>query len=414
MNHTPKPSAAIIGGGPAGLMAAEVLAMAGVQVDVYDAMPSVGRKFLLAGIGGLNITHSEEFSLFCSRYGEQQSDLQTCLDAFTPMQLCNWIHDLGVDTFVGSSGRVFPTEMKAAPLLRAWLHRLRSHGVRIHVRTRWLGWHAEGGLRMSGPEGEYRIHPQATVFALGGASWPKLGSDGSWKPLFEAQGVNVASLESANCGFEVHWSDYLRERYAGTPLKNIAMQVQGPDGQLHHKAGEALLSAHGLEGSLVYAFSRTIRHTIAQQGQATVWLDLLPNTSRDKILHELIRKRAGHSLPHVLKTKLGISGVKLALVHEHLGKVQTEDQATLADTLKALPITLTTPRPIAEAISTAGGVRFDNLNPHFMLKNQPGHFVAGEMLDWDAPTGGYLLTACLATGLAAGKGALQWIKQSAN
>lgn len=228
MTVTSETCTAIIGGGPAGLMAAEVLAMAGVQVDVYDAMPSVGRKFLLAGIGGLNITHSEEFDLFCSRFGEQRPDLQTCLNAFTPDQLCQWIHGLGVETFVGTSGRVFPKEMKAAPLLRAWLHRLRGHGVRIHVRTRWLGWHPDGGgLQMKGPTGEYRIEPKAVVFALGGASWPKLGSDGSWKPLFEARGVNVAPLESANCGFDVAWSDYLRERYAGAPLKNIAMQKIG-------------------------------------------------------------------------------------------------------------------------------------------------------------------------------------------
>lgn len=413
MTSTPKTCAAIIGGGPAGLMAAEVLANAGVQVDVYDAMPSVGRKFLLAGIGGLNITHSEEFSLFCSRYGEQEKDLQACLNAFTPDQLCQWIHSLGVETFVGTSGRVFPKEMKAAPLLRAWLHRLRSRGVRIHVRTRWLGWHPDGGLVMKGPANEYRIEPQAVVFALGGASWPKLGSDGSWKPLFEAQGVNVAPLESANCGFDVPWSDYLRERYAGSPLKNIAMQIEDPTGKVHGRAGEVLISAHGLEGSLVYAFSRTIRQTIAQRDKATLLLDLLPNTPREKIVHELGLKRAGHSMAQVLKTKLGISGVKLALVHEHLGKVQADNTETLADTLKALPIIVTTPRPIAEAISTAGGVKFDHLNAHFMVNKLPGHFVAGEMLDWEAPTGGYLLTACMATGLAAGQGALQWLKQSA-
>lgn len=405
---------AIVGGGPAGLMAAEVLAQAGYQVDVYDAMPSVGRKFLLAGIGGLNITHSEEYARFCTRYADRQTPLQAVLDQLTPEHLCSWVHGLGVATFVGTSGRVFPKEMKAAPLLRAWLHRLRANGVRLHVRSKWLGWTEQGALAFNTPQGELWVEPQATLLALGGASWPKLGSDGAWVKTLVDKGVHVAPLESANCGFEVRWSNVFCEQFAGSPLKSVALTVLDQAGKRHERQGEMVISKQGVEGSLIYAFSREIRQLINVQGEATFTLDLLPGRSLDRVRSELAGKaRTTHSWSNYLKNKLGIKGVKMALLREVLNEEQLKDEAMLALTLKALPITVHATRPIEEAISTAGGVCFESLDAHLMIKHLPGTFVAGEMLDWEAPTGGYLLTACFATGLAAGRGVDFWLKNSA-
>ncbi len=403
---------AIIGGGPAGLMAAEVLSKAGIQVDLYDAMPSVGRKLLLAGIGGLNITHSEDYKKFCSRYGAEQSLLQSSLDHFKPDHLRTWIHGLGIDTFVGTSGRVFPKEMKAAPLLRAWLHRLRLNGVRFHVRHHWKGWADDGTLRITGPDGDITIQPDATILALGGASWPKLGSDGAWVSLLKPQGINPAPLQSANCGFETPWSALLKQKFSGEPLKSIAISFTDHTGETYQRQGECIISREGVEGSLIYALSRPLRETINHTGSATFTIDLAPERTPKKILDALCR-RGSKSLSSYLKSALGFTGVKTVLLYEVLGKEQVNDIKTLVATIKALPITVHTTRPIAEAISTAGGVCFDDVDQHFMIKKLPGVFVAGEMLDWEAPTGGYLLTACLATGLQAGHGVLNWLTAQA-
>ncbi len=412
MPHSNPPFVAVIGGGPAGLMAAEVLSNAGVQVDVFDAMPSAGRKLLLAGIGGLNITHSEEYARFCARYAERQPHLQAALDAMPPTALRQWVHGLGVDTFVGTSGRVFPKEMKAAPLLRAWLHRLRSLGVRLHVRHTWQGWGEQGELLFNTPTGPLVKAPMATVLALGGASWPKLGSNGAWVPWLKEKGVQVAPLESANCGFEVQWSDYLRTKFAGSPLKSVTLTFTDLHERETTRAGELVIGQHGVEGSLIYAFSREIRQRLNAQGSATFRLDLLPGRTHERVRSELQGlTRSGHSVPSYFKSKLGISGVKLALLHEVLGKEDFKNIDKLLSTIKALPITVSATRPIAEAISTAGGVCFSNLDQHYMLSDQPGTFVAGEMLDWEAPTGGYLLNACFATGLCAGKGVLRWLAE---
>jgi uncharacterized flavoprotein (TIGR03862 family) len=411
MSDYTAPQVAIIGGGPAGLMAAEVLSHAGVQVDIYDAMPSLGRKFLQAGIGGLNITHSETYETFCGRYGDRRSQLQALLDRLPPSALRSWVHRLGIDTFVGSSGRVFPTQMKAAPLLRAWLHRLRSSGVRLHVRHRWLGWDADGALRLVNPGGEISIQPQATVLALGGASWPQLGSDGAWLPWLQARGVEIAPLQSANCGFEVAWSAHLRDKFAGAQLKSIALTFTDVLGHTEQRQGEMVISAHGVEGGLIYAFSQRLREYLNAHGSATFTLDLTPGRDAERVLAEVSHPRGSRSASSHLQSRVGITGVKVALLHEVLSKEQFADASTLAATIKALPITVRATRPIAEAISTAGGVSFNSLDQNLMLTALPGVFVAGEMVDWEAPTGGYLLTACFATGLSAGLGVRDWLKR---
>lgn len=412
MPDSTAPRVAIIGGGPAGLMAAETLCVAGVQVDIYDAMPSLGRKFLLAGVGGLNITHSEPYEAFCARYGDRQAQLKPILDRLPPSAVCSWANGLGIDTFVGSSGRVFPLKMKAAPLLRAWLHRLRSAGVRLHVRHRWLGWDSDGGLRLTNTEGEISIRPQATVLALGGASWPQLGSDGAWVPWLQAIGVKIAPLQSANCGFEVVWSEHLRNKYAGAPLKSVALTFTDVQGHTERRQGEMIIGAHGVEGSLIYSFSRQLREYLNAHGRATFTLDLAPGYETGRLLAEVSHPRGARSVSSHLKSRIGITGIKMALLHEVLDKEQVGDAATLAATIKALPITVHATRPIAESISTAGGVCFSNLDNNLMLTDLPGVFVAGEMLDWEAPTGGYLLTACLGTGVSAGLGVLEWLRAS--
>lgn len=403
---------AVIGGGPAGLMAAELLAQGGVQVDLYDAMPSVGRKFLLAGVGGMNITHSEPFDTFLSRYGARSNSIKPMLDAFPPAALCEWIHGLGVETFVGSSGRVFPKDMKAAPLLRAWLHRLRESGVRFHVRHRWLGWDADGALRLAGPQGEMSVQVDAVVLALGGGSWAKLGSDGAWVLLLAQRGVEVAPLLPSNCGFDVAggWSEHLRSRFAGQPLKNVALRFSDAAGHVHQRKGELMLSDTGVEGSLVYALSARLRDTIAAQGLATLELDLAPDKPLQRVIAEVAHPRGARSLSSHLQSRAGIKGLKMALLREILSMAQLNDPVKLAHAIKSLPLTLIAPRPLDEAISSAGGVRFEALDDKLMLRKLPGMFCAGEMLDWEAPTGGYLLTACFASGRVAGQGVLNYLR----
>ncbi|AMC36605.1 TIGR03862 family flavoprotein [Janthinobacterium sp. B9-8] len=401
---TPRKSVAIIGGGPAGLMAAEILSQGGVDVDLFDAMPSVGRKFLLAGVGGLNITHSESAEPFLARYGKHSSELQPLLAAFGNDALQEWVHGLGVETFVGSSGRVFPKEMKAAPLLRAWISRLRSSGVRIHVRHRWLGWNEAEQMRFATPDGEISHSSDATILALGGASWAKLGSDGLWQPLLAEKGVVIEPLSAANCGFDIGWSDHLSERFAGSPLKAVAIEFKGV-----RKQGEFVLTKGGVEGSLIYTFSAAIRDEIKANGSADILLDLAPGKSLERVLEDLKRPRGADSMASHLRRKLGIEGVKAGLLREEISRNDFNDMNKLAAAIKGLPLKLLAPRPIDEAISSAGGVCFEAMSPALMLEKIPGVFCAGEMLDWEAPTGGYLITACLASGRQAGLGALEYL-----
>jgi uncharacterized flavoprotein (TIGR03862 family) len=395
----------VVGGGPAGLMAAEVLSRAGASVDLYDAMPSVGRKFLLAGKGGLNLTHSEMHDAFAARYGDRRREIEPMLRRFGATELREWAQGLGVATFVGTSGRVFPTDMKAAPLLRAWLARLRNSGVRFHMRHRWVGWADEGtGLRFATESGEVDVRGHdSVVLALGGASWPRLGSDGAWVPLLESRGVTLRALAPSNCGFEVAgWTDFFRSKFAGAPMKNVALSFQH-----FHQPGEFVITDTGVEGSLVYAASGPVRDTIAAKGEAIVHLDLLPQRDLNFVTAEVARPRGSRSLSTHLKSRLGLDGVKSALLHELLTKEVMHDPAQLAAAIKSLPLKLVKPRPVEEAISSAGGVTFDAMTDGLMLHDIPGVFCAGEMLDWEAPTGGYLLTACFASGVVAGQAAAQ-------
>ncbi|MNZ33085.1 dihydropyrimidine dehydrogenase subunit A [compost metagenome] len=403
------PLAVVIGAGPAGLMAAEALAQAGLAVQVFDAMPSVGRKFLLAGVGGMNITHSEPYPQFVARYAERESEIKRLLGDFDADALRQWIHGLGIDTFVGTSGRVFPTDMKAAPLLRAWLKRLRDSGVVIHTRHRWLGWHADGALQIAYPQGELQVKADVVVLALGGGSWARLGSDGAWQPVLAERAVDISPLQASNCGFEVAgWSALLKDKFAGAPLKNIALGMPGTA----TRKGEFILTAQGVEGSLVYAWSAPLREAINRDGQATLLLDLLPDKPVDKIAQALAKPRGSRSMAKHLHSQLGIDGAKAGLLRELTDQATFADMAALARAIKALPITLVRTRPLDEAISSAGGVRFEGLDEGLMLKGMPGVFCAGEMLDWEAPTGGYLLTACFASGLRAGRAAADWLARS--
>ncbi|MEN4918612.1 TIGR03862 family flavoprotein [Achromobacter spanius] len=389
---------AVIGGGPAGLMAAEGLSARGLQVDVYDAMPSVGRKFLMAGRGGLNLTHSEPAAPFLARYGARSSQVAPWLGTLDAAGLRAWADGLGIPTFVGSSGRVFPQEMKAAPLLRAWLARLRASGVRFHMRHRWLGW-PEGTqpcadvLRFDTLDGVLTHAADAVVLALGGGSWAKLGSDGAWAAGLQAHGIPVAPLRPANCGFDVAWSDHFRERYAGHPVKSVSMHCGGPARQ-----GEFVVSATGIEGSLVYALSAPLRDQIETQGSAVATLDLAPDWPAEKVMAAVTHPRGARSMSSHLQSRLGLTGVKAGLLRECATAEDFRDPARLGLRIKALPLRLERARPIDEAISTAGGVSFDALTAGLMLKSAPGVFCVGEMLDWEAPTGGYLLTACMASG----------------
>jgi uncharacterized flavoprotein (TIGR03862 family) len=408
-------SVAIIGGGPAGLMAAEVLTAAGHQVTVFDAKPSVGRKFLLAGKGGLNLTHSEPFVPFVARFGARAAQIEPLLRDFDADALRAWAAALGVETFVGSSGRVFPRDLKAAPLLRAWLHRLRSQGVTFAMRHRWMGWTNDGAFRFATPDGERLVRPRATLLALGGASWPQLGSDGAWAALLQARGVDVAPLRPANCGFDVAataahpqspgWSERFAAEFAGQPVKPVALAAEG----FPARPGEFVITAHGIEGSLIYAASATLRDQIERDGAATLYLDLLPQLTPERVLADVQHPRGSRSLSSHLKSRLHLGPLKLGLLHELLTREQMQHAPTLAAALKRLPLTLRAPRPVAEAISTAGGVRFEALTAKLMLTALPGVFCAGEMLDWEAPTGGYLLTASFASGRAAARGLVDWL-----
>lgn len=443
MNQTMSPQqlpacdVAVVGGGPAGLMAAEQLARAGVAVHLFDAMPSVGRKFLLAGKGGLNLTHSEPFDAFAGRYGARQDRLQPLLRDFGAAELRAWARDLGVETFIGTSGRVFPADMKAAPLLRAWLHRLRGLGVRFHMRHRWCGWDGQGALHFQAPAGAVTVASRAVVLALGGASWARLGSDGAWVPLLAESGVPLAPLRPANCGFDVlagaagetrreflrelvgqhpappvGWTRHFAERFAGQPFKSVAIAFQGRDGRSFSRRGEFVATATGVEGSLVYAVSALLRDEIEAHGGATFTVDLLPDHSPERVLSEVTHPRGSRSLSSHLKSRLGLEGIKMGILYELLDKEQLGDPLALARAIKAVPITVVAARPMDEAISTAGGVAFEGLDAHLMLQARPGVFCAGEMLDWEAPTGGYLLTACMATGVRAGRGAASWLHAS--
>lgn len=390
-------------------MAAETLLDGGASVDLYDAMPSVGRKFLLAGKGGLNITHAESPDKFLRRYGSRQAQLAPLLKPFGAQQLRDWVHGLGIETFVGTSQRVFPREMKAAPLLRAWLHRLRVAGARIHVRHRWTGWHDNGALRFEAPAGEKTVTADCTVLALGGGSWARLGSDGAWVPLLTARGVPMAPLQPANCGFEIAWSAHFRERHAGQPVKAVSASFTDASGNAHRRSGELMISDYGIEGSLIYALSAPLRDTITAQGGVTLHLDLAPDKDLARVFAEVSHPRGSRSLSSHLQGRLGIKGVKSGLLREALSTAEMHDPQRLAATIKSLPLRLTAARPLDEAISSAGGVPFEVLDEHLMLKALPGVFCAGEMLDWEAPTGGYLLTGCFASGRAAGNGALNYI-----
>jgi len=408
MPQTAPQHVTIIGGGPAGLMAAEVLSQAGLHVDLYDGMPSVGRKFLLAGVGGMNITHSEAYPTFLSRYAERAPYIAPLLRGFGAEALCEWIHGLGIETFVGTSGRVFPTDMKAAPLLRAWLKRLRDQGVVIHTRHRWTGWNAHGDLLIHSPDGEKTVRGDAVLLALGGGSWSRLGSDGTWLKLLEGKGVPCAPLQASNCGFEVSaWSELMVSKFAGAPLKNVAIGL----GDDKPRLGECVITAAGIEGSLIYALSAPIREAINTTGSATVNIDLLPSKPVDKVQAALTKPRGSRSMSKHLHSQLGLDGVKAALLRELAPAEHFNDPAQLAAAIKALPLTLVKTRPMDEAISTAGGVPFEALDERLMLKQLPGVFCAGEMLDWEAPTGGYLLTGCFASGRAAGRGMVEWLKR---
>ncbi|QSX76143.1 TIGR03862 family flavoprotein [Lysobacter arenosi] len=404
---------AIIGGGPAGLMAAEVARAAGLQVDLFEAKGSVGRKFLIAGKGGLNLTHGEPRPEFDARYGSRRDDIAAWLDDFDADALREWARDgFGIDTYVGTSGRVFPMDRKAAPLLRGWVRRLREQGVSFHVQHRWLGWDDDGALRFDTPDGEQAFVADATVLALGGGSWPELGSDGAWEDLLRTRGVEVAPLQPSNCGFDIGWSEHFAGRHAGAPLKPVVAHWRDDAGVEHALQGECVVTATGIEGSLVYALSATLRDAIAANGEARIELDLAPGRDLQRLQHDLSRPRGGRSLSEHLRRHAGITGVKSGLLHEVLGKEALHDDAVLARTIKRLPLRLLRPRPIAEAISSAGGVRLEALDEALMTRSMPGVFCAGEMLDWEAPTGGYLLTACFASGLRAARGAVAWLSRS--
>ncbi len=400
---------AIVGGGPAGLMAAETARAAGLVVDVYDAKGSVGRKFLIAGKGGLNLTHSDPPELFASRYRERADVVAPWLREFGPEHLREWARGFGVDTFVGSSGRVFPADLKAAPLLRGWVRRLREQGVDFHVHHRWTGWGEDDALAFETKDrGRVFVQTDAVLFALGGGSWPELGSDGAWvAPLREA-GIEVATLAPSNCGFDVPWTEHFSSRFAGQPLKQVAIRCDAA-GIRHSLRGEFVVTATGVEGSLVYAVSAPLRDAIAREGEVLVHLDLAPDRTLERLRADLAKEDRGRSLSERLRRRAGIDGVKAGLVYECLPKAARDDSATLAAGIKSLPIRLQRPRPMAEAISTAGGVSFDALTANLMAKNRPGVFFAGEMLDWEAPTGGYLLTACFASGKIAGRAAAEWL-----
>jgi uncharacterized flavoprotein (TIGR03862 family) len=401
---------AVIGAGPAGLMAAEVAATGGARVTVFEAMPSAGRKLLMAGRGGLNLTHSEPLPAFLSRYGEAAGRLAPSLKAFSPSDLRAWSNGLGEETFVGSSGRVFPKSFKASPLLRAWLRRLDGMGVELALRHRWMGWNGNGELLLQSPRGPIRVVANAVVLALGGASWPRLGADGNWVDLLAGRGVAVAPLRPANCGFAINWSDRFKERFAGTPIKTISLSFAE-----RTVRGEAVVTREGIEGGAIYALSAALRDAIEMRGQATLRLDLRPDLSPSRLREQLSAPRGKQSISTFLRKVIGLSPVGTGLLQEAAhrdGAALSElSPSALADRINNLSLVLAAPSSLARAISTAGGIRLDELDDGYMLRRLPGVFAAGEMLDWEAPTGGYLLQASFATGAAAGRGALKWLEK---
>ena len=395
---------AIVGGGPAGLMAAEALSNFRCETHLFDSMPSFGRKFLMAGKSGLNLTHGEEYPRFLSRYGERLSVLKPSIDAFTPNLLRQWASSLGIETFVGSSGRVFPTHYKASPLLRAWLGRLDRAGVQFHRRHRWVGLPEPGRLAFQTENGPLDFRADACILALGGTSWPRLGSDGAWQAILEKKGITIAPFRPSNCGFSVDWSDHFRDRFAGEPVKTVRLQAEGQSLQ-----GEFVISRRGVEGSAIYTLSAELRDALAAKGQADLTLDLLPDLSDEEIFNRINRRRGSESLSNHLRKTLGLKGVKMGLLRECTDKDSFQDMSRLVKAIKALPVPLRSTHPIEEAISVAGGIPFEALDKNLMLTRCPGLFCAGEMLDWEAPTGGYLLNACMATGRTAGLGAAGWL-----
>lgn len=414
---------AIIGGGPAGLMAAEALSAGNVQVDLYESKASVGRKFLVAGKGGLNLTHAEPFASFLTRFrpsgfggpqfGADCVQLLQLLTAFTPNAVREWCHSLEIETFIGPSGRVFPKDLLATPILQRWTKRLTDNGVRIHTGHHWSGWNEERELTFETAEGSRSVQSNAVILALGGASWPKLGSDGNWVPLLQQQDTEIAKLQPANCGFNVAWSDHFRDRFAGTPLKSVVLTATNTAGEVFSRQGSCVVTQYGLEGSLIYAASAQLRDEITQFGSATLMLDLAPDRTTEYLVKRLSIPRGSRTLSNHLKSKVNIKGVQAGLLREFASD-SLQDPTKLAAAIKALPVSMTAARPIDEAISTAGGVRFHQLDKTLMAKSMPGVFYAGEMLDWEAPTGGYLLTACFATGKVAGQGALAWVETLGN
>ncbi|MES1989898.1 MAG: TIGR03862 family flavoprotein [Pseudomonadota bacterium] len=398
---------AIIGGGPAGLMAADALIARGYRPHLFDAMPSLGRKFLMAGKSGLNLTHSEPFAGFATRFGAASDALKPALEALTPDDIVKWAAALGIETFTGSSGRIFPTDFKAAPLLRAWIRRLREGGLSVHVRHRWTGWNEEDALIFETRDRATTFKTDATVLALGGPSWPQLGSDGVWVSEFARRGVRVAPFRPANCGFDVAWTPFVRERFQGEPVKPVVLSFEGES----HR-GEFVVSANGVEGSGIYTLSAKLRDAIERDGSATLMLDLAPDRSVSRLSGNLSRPRGKTSFANHLRKVTGLDGVKAALLRECLDNKVFEDMELLAQGIKALPLKLVRPRPVEEAISTAGGVAFAGLDETYMLRNVEGVFCAGEMLDWEGPTGGYLLSACFASGRAAGAGAADWLERN--
>jgi uncharacterized flavoprotein (TIGR03862 family) len=375
-----------------------------VKVEVYDSMPSLGRKFLMAGKSGLNITHSEPFEQFVTRYGSRRRQIEPLLKKFGPVELRAWVHGLGLETFVGTSGRVFPAGMKASPLLRAWLKRLDAAGVKFHVRHKWVGWNEDGSLKLLSPAGPKNIKPEAVILALGGGSWSRLGSSGEWVPWLKPAGVEVESLRPSNCGFDAAWSQYFREKYEGRPIKSVILSF----GEFRQQ-GEFIVTKEGVEGSLIYAASAAIRDEIEAKGKAMIELDMAPDRSVEWLVEKIYKPRGSRSMASHLERTLGIKGVKAGLLREFVPKEDFANPEKLAQVIKHLQIPLLTPRPLDEAISSAGGVTFESLDEHLMLRARPGVFCAGEMLDWEAPTGGYLLTACFSSGYAAGHGVLDWL-----
>lgn len=404
-------SIAVIGGGPAGLMAAETAVAAGARVELFEAQPSVGRKLLLAGRGGLNLTHAEPLDAVLSRYGARRARLAPFVQAFGPAALRDWARGLGIETFVGTSGRIFPRDLKASPLLRAWVRRLKAAGVQIHVRHRWQGWDDRGALRFATPAGLRLVSCEAVVLALGGGSWPQSGSDAAWVPILAGRQVDIAPLKPANCGFDVRWTDHFRTKFAGQPVKNVTVTATHRDGVAVRARGDCVITEHGLEGGAIYLVSAALRDGIEAEGTATLHMDLAPDRALERLTADLSQPRGKRTMATHLTRRAGIAGVKAGLLREVVNTEDFADAARVAEAIKSLPIRIVAPRPLAEAISTAGGLAFEALDERLMIRSLPGLFCAGEMLDWEAPTGGYLLTACLATGRAAGAGAVAWLRE---